>query len=148
MKAVIQRVTKASVTVDGKVVGSIGAGLLVLVAFGEGEQESVLTPFINKLYNMRIFPNESGRFDRSLLDISGELLLVPQFTLYADTRKGRRPEFFGALNPELAKNYFEKLVETARDFADLKVASGRFGAYMQVALINDGPVTIPLEINA
>lgn len=145
MKIVIQRVQRAKVTVDSEVVGEISAGLLLLVGFGKGDMSQGIAPVVDKILNMRIFSNEQGRFDRSLLDIQGEVLAVSQFTLYADTSKGRRPEFFGALDPASAEALFEEFLQTLRNAAPSKVAAGRFGAMMQVELVNDGPVTITLE---
>jgi D-tyrosyl-tRNA(Tyr) deacylase len=145
MKVVIQRVQRAKVTVDSEIVGEISTGLLLLVGFGKGDTSQSIPAVVDKILNMRIFPNEQGRFDRSLLDIKGEVLAVSQFTLYADTSKGRRPEFFGALDPASAQTLFEEFLETLRNTTPSKVAAGRFGAMMQVELVNDGPVTITLE---
>lgn len=145
MKSILQRVSSASVVVDGITVGSISTGIMALVGFGKDDSESKLRPMLEKILTLRIFANDLGRFDRSLIDIKGELLLVPQFTLFADTSKGRRPEFFNALAPAEASRLFEKLVTLARETPDLTVASGSFGADMKVSLTNDGPVTISLE---
>lgn len=135
----------ASVEVDDTIVGAIGCGLLLLTGFGEGDDESVCESMAAKISTLRIFPDEKGRFDKSVLDIGGEVLVVPQFTLFADTSKGRRPEFFGALKPELAKPLVDvfraKLIGTGIK----KVEAGIFGAHMKVSLLNDGPVTIMLE---
>ena len=146
MKTVLQRVNYASVRVGGQVVGEIGRGIAVLVGFGKEDDGSTLEPMAQKLVNMRIFSNEADRFDRSTLDIGGEVLLVPQFTLFADTRKGRRPEFFGALEPGKASPLFDQFIEVVRKTGVQKVAAGVFGASMQVALENDGPVTIIVEL--
>ncbi len=145
MKIVMQRVQRARVTVDSEIVGEISAGLLLLVGFGKEDSSQGIRPIVEKILNLRIFSNEQGRFDRSLIDIHGEVLAVSQFTLYADTSKGRRPEFFSALDPVSAEKLFEEFLETLRSAAPAKVASGRFGALMQVELVNDGPVTITLE---
>jgi D-tyrosyl-tRNA(Tyr) deacylase len=144
MKAVVQRVLDSRVVVDGAVVGEIGAGLMVLVGFGEGDTEALLEPFANKITQLRIFADEEGKFQKSVKDVGGGILLVPQFTLYADTSRGRRPGFEGALKPELAKELFEKLISITQNISELKVQYGKFGAHMQVALVNDGPVTILL----
>ena len=146
MRTTLQRVTQASVTIDGTVVGSINHGITALVGFGADDTAAKIPLFLEKITLMRIFPNETGRFDKSLIDISGGLLLVPQFTLFADTSKGRRPEFFGALTPSVARPLFEELVSEAQKRMPGKVAAGVFGADMKVSLINDGPVTINLEL--
>lgn len=145
MKVLLQRVSSASVDVDGATIGSIGAGLLLLVGFGKADTEAALEPMAKKLLNMRIFPDERGRFHFSLLDQGGALLLVPQFTLFADTDKGRRPEFFSALDPALAEQLFLEFTETVKKLGVKEIATGRFGAHMQVRLENDGPVTIMVE---
>ncbi len=146
MKCVLQRVSRASVTVEGRVTGEIERGILVLVGFGKEDDPSKLAPMAQKLVNLRIFSNEGGRFDFSTLDIDGEVLLVPQFTLFADTRKGRRPEFFGAMAPEEAKRFFNDFIREVSATGVKKVAAGIFGAMMKVSLDNEGPVTIILEL--
>ncbi len=145
MRVVLQRVSRALVRVEGEVVGEIGPGLLLLVGFGQGDSGESLGPMADKIANMRVFPNEGGRFDRSLLDIGGEALAVSQFTLYADTAKGRRPEFFQAMKPQEAELLFTQFLEALRATGIRRVASGVFGAHMHVESVNDGPVTIPLE---
>lgn len=150
MRLVIQRVTEANVTVDDKVVGEIGAGLMVLVGFGHDDSEElIVTPqwgrAMEKLVNLRIFPDEEGRFDRSLSDIGGDLLLVSQFTLYANCRKGRRPSFTDACEPVLADKLFDIFVEDVKKIAPAKVETGVFGAEMMVNLTNWGPVTIVID---
>lgn len=145
MKVVVQRCTHATVRVAGNPIGSIGHGLLLLVGFGEEDSESALQPMADKVAHLRIFSNEQGRFDRSVLDIGGEILVVSQFTLYADTAKGRRPEFFKALHPSKAEPLFNAFVKALEGTGVKRVAQGSFGAYMQVELENDGPVTIILE---
>ena len=144
MRAVIQRVNLASVTVDGEVVGRIGRGLLVLLGIGRMDEQNDATLLAEKITNMRIFPDDEGRFNRSVLDISGEVLVVSQFTLYADTRRGRRPSFRDAAAPEIAAPLVQTFVEALRK-RSLAVASGVFGAHMSVDLQNDGPVTIVLD---
>ena len=144
MRAVIQRVRNASVTVEGQVVGKIGRGLLVLLGIGGGDVRDDVAPLADKIANLRIFPDQDGRFDRSLLDIGGEVLVVSQFTLYADTRRGRRPSFSDAAPPEIAAPLVDSFVEALRA-RGLVVASGVFGAHMDVDLQNDGPVTIVLD---
>ncbi len=148
MKIIIQRVSSASITVDREVIASSqAAGLLALIGFGKNDTEDLLEQALNKIAALRIFSNDKGRFDLSLIDICGDLTLVPQFTLYADTSKGRRPEFFNALNPNDAAILFEKMVVLAqKSLVKNKVHSGSFGADMKVALTNDGPVTISIEV--
>ena len=145
MKIILQRVRSASVEIGGVRVGAIGQGVLLLVGFGEGDDQSKFQPLAEKIAVMRIFPNAAGRFDRSLVDIGGSVLLVPQFTLFADTSKGRRPDFFGALKPELAAALFEQLITVFEQILPARIAAGKFGADMLVSLENDGPVTIPID---
>jgi D-tyrosyl-tRNA(Tyr) deacylase len=145
MKILLQRVSGASVSIDGEIVGSIGRGLLLLVGFGRDDRGEVLLSMANKVVNMRVFPDDSGRFSHSLMDIGGEALLVPQFTLYADTRKGRRPDFTAAMPPGDATHLFDEFTETVKAALPGNVQTGRFGVDMQVSLINDGPVTILLQ---
>ena len=144
MRAVIQRVSEASVTVAGQVVGRIGPGLLVLLGVGHGDGPAEVTLFAEKIANMRIFADDEGRFNRSVLDVGGEALVVSQFTLYADTRRGRRPSFSGAALPDVAAPLVESFAAALRS-RGLSVATGVFGAHMSVALANDGPVTIVLD---
>ena len=144
MRAVIQRVSEASVSVDGQVVGRIGRGLLVLVGIGRMDDRDEATLLADKIANLRIFPDEAGRFNRSLLETNGAALVVSQFTLYADTRRGRRPSFSDAALPDIAAPLVDIFVEALRE-RGLAVASGVFGAHMHVALQNDGPVTIILD---
>jgi D-tyrosyl-tRNA(Tyr) deacylase len=145
MISLLQRVTSASVTVDGETVGQIDAGLLVLVAVQPGDGEPQAGRMCERLLGYRVFADEAGRMNRSLADTGGGLLLVPQFTLAADTRKGMRPSFTTAATPEDGQRWFERLVELARS-AHPRVATGRFGAHMQVRLVNDGPVTFILRV--
>ncbi len=144
MKAVLQRVTKASVSVAGEVVGSIGPGLVVLVGVANGDTEKDARYLAQKTVEMRIFADEAGKFNLSALDIKGELLVVSQFTLLADTKKGRRPSFVDAAPPAQAEALFEQFVAAARA-SGLKVETGRFQQYMLVEIHNDGPVTILLD---
>ncbi|MCB0310627.1 MAG: D-tyrosyl-tRNA(Tyr) deacylase, partial [Bdellovibrionales bacterium] len=138
MKVLLQRVNHASVTVENSSVGAIQQGLLLLVGFGVGDTESKIPPLVEKISNLRVFSDERGRFNYSVRDIEGAILLVPQFTLFADTKKGRRPEFFAALDPIEAKRLFEILIQEFKKVETLEVASGIFVAYMQVKLENDG----------
>jgi len=144
MLALIQRVTQARVDVDGIVVGRIGAGLLALVAVQPGDGETQVGRMCERLLGYRVFADAQGRMNRSLAETGGGLLLVPQFTLAADTRKGMRPSFTSAATPEQGRRWFERLVELART-RHPTVEIGRFGAHMQVSLVNDGPVTFWLE---
>ena len=144
MKVLLQRVSRASVTVEDEVIGVIGAGLLLLVGFGRSDSARDLRPMAVKAANLRVFADYRGRFNHSVLDVGGAVLLVPQFTLYADTRKGRRPDFVDALQPDLAAGMFDEFVRAVADTGVRRVESGRFGAHMQVELVNDGPVTIML----
>ena len=140
MRAVVQRVSSASSTPGG----SIGPGLCVLVGVAEGDDEDAALRLAEKVARLRIFENEEGKFDRSLLDTGGEALVVSQFTLLADTAKGNRPSFSGAARPEVAEPLYERVVQGLRDLG-VRVATGAFGARMSVELVNDGPVTIVLE---
>ncbi len=144
MKALLQRVTTASVSVGGEVVGRIGRGLVVLVGVAGGDTEEDAQYLAEKTVSLRIFSDEAGRFNLSALDIKGELLVVSQFTLLANTRKGRRPSFTEAAPPAQAEELFERFVEYA-GATGLKVETGRFQQYMQVEIHNDGPVTVLLD---
>ena len=148
MKIVLQRVSSASVTVDGKITGEIAEGLMLLTGFGQGDTDLKLRPMAEKISNLRIFANDQGKFHYSLLDRNGGVLLVPQFTLFADTSKGRRPEFFGAMPPVEASPMFDRFVEEFRKLGIASVQTGVFGADMKVALVNDGPVTICMDSRA
>ena len=144
MRALLQRVTRGRVSVDGAEVGSIGRGLVVLVGVAAGDGQEDIEYLVGKLVNLRIFGDDEGRFNLSLRDINGELLLVSQFTLLADTRKGRRPSFTTAAPPAEAGELFRSVVRRA-EATGLKVATGRFQQYMQLEIHNDGPVTILLD---
>jgi len=144
VKALLQRVSRASVTVGGEEVGKIGRGLVALIGVADGDTEKDAQYVISKVVNLRIFTDAQDKFNLSALDISGELLLVSQFTLLADTRKGRRPSFDKAAPPDLAERLFDYCVGLARE-SRLKVATGRFQAHMQVEIHNDGPVTIMVD---
>lgn len=150
MRLVIQRVTEARVLVDDEVTGEIGAGFLVLVGFGREDTDdlpgsAVWNKMLDKLVNLRIFTDDQGRFNLSLADVAGDLLLVSQFTLYADCRKGRRPSFTNACEPKLADSLFNRFVADARAKAPANVATGVFGAEMFLDFTNWGPVTITLD---
>jgi len=144
MRAVVQRVSSASVTIDGAVVGDIGVGLLVLVGAGQGDGAAEAETLARKAAELRIFNDADGKFNLSLLDTGGAALVVSQFTLYADTRKGRRPGFTDAAPPETASPLVDAFGDELRRLG-VTVATGRFGAHMHVSLVNDGPVTIILD---
>jgi D-tyrosyl-tRNA(Tyr) deacylase len=144
MRALLQRVSHASVTVDGKVVGQIGQGLLVLLGVGQGDSEVQIKTLADKIVNLRIFGDDEGKMNRSLLDIGGEVLVVSQFTLYADVRRGRRPSFTDAAPPVVAETLVEHFKEVLASYG-LTIASGIFGASMTIEIRNEGPVTIWLD---
>ena len=145
MIGLLQRVTDAQVSVQGSVVGRIGAGLLVLLAVEPADTEAQADRLVERLVGYRVFEDADGRMNLSLADTGGGLLLVPQFTLAANTRKGMRPSFTGAAPPELGQGLFDYAVSRARSLLGDRVATGRFGAHMQVSLTNDGPVTFWLQ---
>ena len=145
MKVLLQRVNHAHVCVDAVKTGEIDKGLMLFVGLGKNDDLGKLRPMAQKLASMRIFPDENGRFHFSVLDTKGGVLIVPQFTLYADTEKGRRPDFFSAMDPQNATILFDAFVEEFRRLGVEKVETGEFGAHMLVELENDGPVTIMLE---
>src|SRR6266567_1506912 len=144
MRALLQRVSRASVTVDNHIAGQIGQGLLVLLGVGQDDSEAHVKTLVEKIVHLRIFGDHEGKMNRSLLDIGGEVLLISQFTLYADVRKGRRPSFTGAAPPAIAEPLVQRFMAALAAY-DLKVEVGVFGAFMQVELLNDGPVTIWLD---
>lgn len=145
MKAVVQRVTQASVTIGGTVVGSIHSGLLVLVGVANTDTLAEVDWIAKKVLSLRIFPDADGKMNCSVVDIEGGILLVSQFTLYGELKKGTRPSFIKAAKSDFAEPLFNNLVETIASNTSVHVAAGRFGEMMQVALVNDGPVTIVLE---
>ena len=145
MVALVQRVSEASVTVDGDVTGSIGPGLLILLGVHRDDTEAERDWVASKVANLRIFPDADGRMNRSLLDTGGEALVVSQFTLYGDTRKGNRPSFVASAPPEQAEALYESFVATLGELLGLPVPTGVFGAHMDVRLTNDGPVTLWVE---
>jgi D-aminoacyl-tRNA deacylase len=145
VRVVLQRVSRARVTVGERVVGEIGAGHLLLVGFTAGDGEGTLAWMAEKVVGLRIFADEQGRMNRDLEEIGGDLLVVSQFTLYGDVRKGRRPSFVGAASPDLAVPLYERFVTLLRARAPGRVEMGEFGAMMGVELVNDGPVTLVLE---
>lgn len=148
MRALIQRVSKASVTVEGEIVGEIDSGLLVLVGVEEADREEDVEWLAGKLVSMRLFADEEGKMNRSVRDCEGRILLVSQFTLHASCKKGNRPSFIRAARPDQANQLYELLAEKISEQMNQPVERGRFGADMKVALINDGPVTIWLDTKA
>ena len=146
MKFIIQRVSEASVTVEGQVIGPIGKGYLVLIGVGENDTKELADRYIKKMLGLRIFEDENGKTNLSLKDVGGSLLLVSQFTLYANCRKGNRPSFTEAGNPELAEELYEYIIAQCRKEIP-EVQTGSFGAHMKVSIVNDGPFTILLDEN-
>lgn len=144
MKVLVQRVLSSSVEVDNKIVGQINKGLLLLVGFTEGDTEKKIDYMVDKILNLRIFDDDNGIMNKSLIDINGSILSISQFTLYADTRKGRRPSYIKALNGDKAILLYDKFNDKLKE-ENIKVETGVFGADMKVSLINDGPITIMLE---
>ncbi len=144
MRAVLQRVSRADVKVDGKTVGEIGKGILVLLGVSRDDTEQIGSQLLERILNLRIFDDTRGKMNLSLLEVGGELLVVSQFTLYGDARKGRRPSYIHSAGPEAAETLYESFVTEARSKA-VKVETGVFRAMMDVSLVNDGPVTILLD---
>lgn len=145
MRLVLQRVSEASVTIEGTIHGAINHGLVVLIGIADGDTREDADWLVGKLLQMRIFPDEDGKMNRSLMDCNGELLLISQFTLHASTKKGNRPSFIAAARPETAIPLYDYFVEQCRESGAARVATGIFAADMKVALINDGPVTIVMD---
>ena len=144
MKIVLQRVSKASVSVEGKTIGAIDDGFLVLLGVSDTDTEEIADKMVDKLCKLRIFQDENGKTNRSLADVGGQLLVVSQFTLYADCKKGNRPSFVKAGAPDMAEHLYEHFMERCRNYVDV-VEKGQFGADMKVELLNDGPFTLMLE---
>ena len=144
MRAVIQRVKQSSVRTESQIIGQTGTGLLVLLGVAKGDNSGDADYLVNKIANLRIFEDDTGKMNRSLLDTGGEMMVVSQFTLLADCRKGRRPSFVNAAGPEVATELYEYFVSRVRNLG-ITVATGRFRAMMEVELINEGPVTIIIE---
>lgn len=145
MKLVIQRVSEAAVTIDGQVKSQIEIGALVLVGIEEADDQTDVDWLAGKLVNMRIFPDENGVMNQSLIDVNGEVLLISQFTLHASTKKGNRPSYIKAARPEQAIPLYEICISKIEELLDKKIGTGEFGADMKVSLINDGPVTILID---
>ena len=144
MRAVVQRVTSASVTVEGETVGAVGPGFMVLIGVSKEDTDKDLKYIVDKVQNLRVFDDENGVMNRSILDVGGEILAVSQFTLYGDARGGRRPSYFRAAKPEAANAMYERLIAAWRE-KGIHVETGRFRTEMKVSLVNDGPVTILLD---
>lgn len=144
MKFVIQRVTESSVSVDGTVIGQIGKGFMVLIGVAESDTEEIADKLIRKLIGLRIFEDDNGKTNLSLADVNGELLLISQFTLYANCKKGNRPSFVDAGNPDKANTLYEYIISKCREQVSI-VETGSFGADMKISLVNDGPFTIILD---
>ena len=144
MKFVIQRVTESSVSVDDTIIGQIGKGFMVLIGVAESDTEEIADKLIRKLIGLRIFEDENGKTNLSLADVNGELLLISQFTLYANCKKGNRPSFVDAGNPDKANTLYEYIISKCREQVDI-VETGSFGADMKISLVNDGPFTIILD---
>jgi D-aminoacyl-tRNA deacylase len=145
MRVVLQRVSRAEVRIGGQVTGAIGRGYLLLAGFAHADDDAALVWMADKVVALRLFPDDEGRMNRALDDVAGDMLVVSQFTLYGDTRKGRRPSFIDAAPPELAVPLYERFVALLRERAPAQVRTGEFGAMMEVDLVNDGPVTLLLE---
>jgi len=144
MRACIQRVIEAQVTVDGNVTGRIGRGFVVLLGIGQDDGEAQVTWLVDKIVGLRVFEDEAGKMNRSLAEVGGAMMVVSQFTLYGDCRRGRRPSFTEAAPPELAERLYEAFAARVRD-AGIEVATGRFREHMLVSLVNDGPVTLWID---
>jgi len=145
MRLLLQRVSSGSVTVDDQIIGEVGLGYVLLVGVREGDTEAEADKLADKVVNLRLFPDEVGKFDRSLLDVGGGALVISQFTLFGDAKKGRRPSFIKAARPETASPLCDTFAEKLRGLGVTSVATGRFGAAMRVALVNEGPVTLWLD---
>jgi D-tyrosyl-tRNA(Tyr) deacylase len=145
MRAIIQRVKKAAVEIEGKTHAETGKGLLIFIAFTHHDADSEIEKFVHKILQLRIFPGEKGLMNLSVKEVNGEILIISQFTLYANTHKGNRPSFFDAAKPQTAMPLYEKFISTMQSNYPDKIKCGVFGADMKVHLINDGPVTIILE---
>jgi D-tyrosyl-tRNA(Tyr) deacylase len=145
MKLVIQRVTCSNLYIDGSLISQIKQGLVVLIGISKSDSENVIDKLVKKLLNLRVFEDENSKMNYSILDIEGEILLVSQFTLYADTKKGNRPSFINAADPKNAEPLYNKFLEKLHIVLGDNIKTGRFGANMQIELVNDGPVTIIVE---
>jgi D-tyrosyl-tRNA(Tyr) deacylase len=145
MRVVVQRVSEANVTVDGDITGSINNGLLLLFGVHKNDTDEQLKWMCEKVLKLRVFPDEEGKMNKSVSDVKGGILVVSQFTLYGDAKKGTRPSYIEAARPEKAEPMYEQMIDYFKKHSDLNIQGGRFGAMMDVQLINDGPVTLILE---
>ncbi|MDW7695681.1 D-aminoacyl-tRNA deacylase [Flammeovirgaceae bacterium SG7u.111] len=145
MIAIIQKVSSASVTIEGEIKGEIAQGLMVLLGVGQDDGDEDIEWLSGKIVNLRIFDDENGVMNKSLLDVSGDILLISQFTLHASTKKGNRPGYNSAAKPDIAIPLYEKMIKALEGKIGKEIETGEFGAYMQVALVNDGPVTIDID---
>lgn len=145
MKAVIQRVSSASVTIDNSVHGAINLGYTILLGIGQNDTQEDIDWLANKVVNLRIFGDDEGKMNNNIMDVNGDILVISQFTLHAKTKKGNRPSFVHAAHPDIAIPLYQSFIDTLESLMGKKVACGQFGAYMQVELINDGPVTIIID---
>jgi len=145
MRAVIQRVSKASIKINGEDGGAIQHGLVILIGFEEEDHSDDLTWMVNKVLNLRIFDDENGIMNKSVVDLKGSMLVVSQFTLHASTKKGNRPSYIRAAKPDIAISLYEEFLSQLKNSNNLTIETGMFGAYMELALVNDGPVTITID---
>ena len=145
MRAVLQRVSESSVTIEGKVKSSIGVGLMVLLGIEDSDNQEDIEWLVRKITQMRLFPDENGVMNKSVLEIDGEVLLISQFTLHASTKKGNRPSYIKAARPDISIPLYEQFIETMKREMGKAIGTGEFGADMKVALVNDGPVTIQID---
>jgi len=145
MRVIIQRVSSASVTIDSKVYRKINAGFLVLVGFTQDDAQDDINWLVQKIINLRVFPDQNGQMNQSITDVQGDILLISQFTLYASTKKGNRPSFIHAAKPDLAIHLYKQTVHTFNQIMPTNIKSGKFGADMKISLVNDGPVTISID---
>lgn len=145
MRVVVQKVSQAAVEIEGEISGSIGAGLCILIAVAENDTLEAMQWMANKLINLRVFPDDDGKMNRSVIDIQGGLLVISNFTLYGDARKGTRPSYSNSAPPSIAEPIYDKFIEILRASTDLQVETGKFGAMMDVSLVNDGPVTLIID---
>jgi D-tyrosyl-tRNA(Tyr) deacylase len=145
MRSVVQKVSSANVSINGRIVGGIGHGLVIFVAVSDSDNDKVLHWMCNKIANLRVFPDEENKMNRSVIDAGGSILLISNFTLYGDVRKGFRPNFMRSAKPEISEPMYNKMIELLKSQFGLNVQSGEFGAMMDVELINDGPVTVIID---
>lgn len=145
MRAVIQKVSEAKVLIEGKISGEIGHGLVVFVAVSDNDDEKIMKWMCNKIANLRIFPDKNDKMNLSVIDVSGGILIISNFTLYGDVRKGFRPNFMRSAKPDISEPMYEKMISHMKDKFPVDIQSGEFGAMMDVQLVNDGPVTIIIE---